>query len=141
MTRRRALSLSQLTSVSRLFGLLTTRAVATLLTYCLETNQNQGQWLINYLSTVSLVAERRGAERSSGLTLSARSSPAQHPIPRTGTWAEISGDDFLKGLLRLVWRCSAVGSTNSCRKTRTAKHAPPLTRGAELPDAGEPVHR
>lgn len=37
----------------RLFGLLTSRAVATLLTYSLETNQNQGQWLNNYLSTVS----------------------------------------------------------------------------------------
>jgi hypothetical protein len=34
----------------RLYGLLTTRAAATLLAYCFETNQVQAKWLTTFMS-------------------------------------------------------------------------------------------
>ncbi|CAL5220007.1 g1952 [Coccomyxa viridis] len=57
----------------RLIGLLTERASRTLLYYLSETNQHVYHWLIVYIR--------------------------ENPIPRTGSWDDISGETFLRGLL------------------------------------------
>lgn len=57
----------------RLTGLLTERAIRTLLFYCSETNQQLYRWLYEYIKT--------------------------HPIPRKGSWEEVSGEAFLRSLL------------------------------------------
>ncbi|GHP11500.1 hypothetical protein PPROV_001022800 [Pycnococcus provasolii] len=57
----------------RLMGLLTERATKTLLMYCTETNQALFHWLHAYLR--------------------------EHPIPRDGSWEDVNGDSFLRGLL------------------------------------------
>lgn len=57
----------------RLMGLLTERAVKTLLFYLMETNLNLHYWLSAFL--------------------------AAHPIPRDGAWDDVSGESFLRTLL------------------------------------------
>ncbi|CAK0769965.1 hypothetical protein CVIRNUC_003720 [Coccomyxa viridis] len=57
----------------RLIGLLTERATRTLLYYLSETNQHVYHWLIVYIR--------------------------DNPIPRSGSWDDISGETFLRGLL------------------------------------------
>lgn len=59
----------------RLMGLLTERAVKTLLFYLMETNLNLHYWLSAFL--------------------------AAHPIPRDGAWDDVSGEAFLRTLLRM----------------------------------------
>jgi hypothetical protein len=55
-------------------GLLTERAVRTLLHYCTETNQHLHGWLSAYAEA--------------------------NPVPHRGSWEDISGDTFLLGLLQ-----------------------------------------
>lgn len=57
----------------RLMGLLTERAVKTLLFYLMETNLNLHYWLSAFL--------------------------AAHPIPREGSWDDVCGETFLRTLL------------------------------------------
>jgi len=56
-------------------GLLTERAVKTLIYYLMETNLNLHYWLSAFLQ--------------------------MHPIPREGTWDDVSGETFLRTLLTM----------------------------------------
>eukprot|EP00882_Tetradesmus_deserticola_P001384 GHRQ01001499.1.p1 GENE.GHRQ01001499.1~~GHRQ01001499.1.p1 ORF type:complete len:570 (+),score=231.36 GHRQ01001499.1:75-1784(+) len=59
----------------RLIGLLTERAAKTLMVYLMETNANVYSWLVNFYK--------------------------QNPIPKDGSWDEISGEAFLRKLLSM----------------------------------------
>ncbi|WIA39874.1 hypothetical protein OEZ86_013318 [Tetradesmus obliquus] len=59
----------------RLIGLLTERAAKTLMVYLMETNANVYSWLVNFYK--------------------------QNPIPKDGSWDEISGEAFLRKLLAM----------------------------------------
>ena len=60
----------------RLIGLLTERAVKTLMCYLMETNMNVYQWLVRFYQA--------------------------NPIPRnSGNWDEVSGEAFLRRLLAM----------------------------------------
>lgn len=59
----------------RLIGLLTERSAKTLAHYLMETNLNVYHWLLAYI--------------------------AQYPIPRDGTWDDVSGETFLRTLLTM----------------------------------------
>jgi hypothetical protein len=91
--------------------LLTQRAAATLLCYTYETNQNMAQWLNGFLAAVRHTqSERSRHTHEVAPRLNApRRLPrrAQNPIPRNGTWTEVSGDDMLRKLLCMVRACSA----------------------------------
>ena len=64
---------------SRLFGLLTQRAAATLLVYSTETNQVQGQWLNAFLHAVRTAPARRSRRSSLAKT---HGENARRKLPR-----------------------------------------------------------
>ena len=63
-----------------LYGILTIRAIRTLIVYLQETNLNLSHWLAQYLM--------------------------QNPITLSGSWKDISGDAWLENLIRLPTQVS-----------------------------------
>jgi len=59
----------------RLIGLLTERAAKTLMVYLMETNPTVYQWLVNFYKA--------------------------NPIPKNGSWDDVSGETFLRKLLSM----------------------------------------